>query len=455
MSAGGCKKDPPKEKDVAPMESSSQKSPTPGAPLTDEAARDKALALVGNLAAGKLDDVVATFDETMSQTFNKEKVAETWKELVEQSGSYKAAAFSQIEHKETYLRAIVTAEFEKTKLDLVIVYERHGKVIGFFVKPYTAPWIAPTYAKADAFTEEEFTVGEGALALPGTLTLPKVSAATKHAAIVLVHGSGPNDRDETVGSTKPFKDLAWGLAARGIAVLRYEKVSKAHAFQVTKWGDKVTLGRETLADAMTAVSLLRAHARIDPKKIVYLGHSQGALAAPRAGKSDPALAGLIMMAGPTRPLEDVSLAQFEYIATLPGANGEGAKKALPAMREAVKLVKSPTLDAKTPKAALPLGIPAPFWLDLRGYQPEQVAASLTMPVLVLQGEADYQIDMTDFAGWKKALAKKANATLKSYPGLFHSFGDCGCKLATPDDYAKPANVSVQVIDDIEKWVKAL
>jgi pimeloyl-ACP methyl ester carboxylesterase len=201
--------------------------------------------------------------------------------------------------------------------------------------------------------------------------------------------------------------------------------------------------------------LLRKNARVDPKKIVYLGHSQGALAAPRAGKLDPELAGLIIMAAPTRPLEDVGLSQFEYIATIPGTNGEGAKQMLPLMREATKLVKSPTLTAKTPTNKLPLGIPAPFWLDVRGYKPEVVAAGLKMPALVLQGEADYQVTMVDFAGWKKGLEGKSNATTKSYPGLLHSFTDCGCKLATPDDYAKPGNVAVGVIDDVEKWMKAL
>jgi fermentation-respiration switch protein FrsA (DUF1100 family) len=161
------------------------------------------------------------------------------------------------------------------------------------------------------------------------------------------------------------------------------------------------------------------------------------------------------MAGPTRPLEDVSLAQLEYIATLPGAQGEGAKSMLASQRDAAKLVKSGAMDAKTPKEKLPLGIPAAFWIDVKGYDPAAVAAALKMPVLVLQGEADYQVDMTDFAGWKKGLAGKANATLHSYPGLLHSFADCGCTKATPGDYEKPGHVADTVIDDIEKWVKGL
>ncbi len=456
--AGACNKEAPTEKGAKPMTSasSSASSAPASGPLSDDAAKQKALAFVSAYTAGKFDDVVATFDEAMTKALPKEKVVETWKGLELQLGAYKSAAVAKVERKEPLVRVTVTTEFEKAKVDLNVVYDGQGRVTGFFVKPHSSepPWAPPAYAKPEAFTEEPITVGDGALALPGTLTLPKGDG--KVPVVVLVHGSGPNDRDESLGAIKPFKDLAFGLASRGIAVLRYEKVTKAHGAKLdAKWLDEVTLASETLDDAMKAVAAARKHPRIDPKKVVFLGHSQGAMAAPRAGKLDAALAGLVVMAGPTRPFEDVALAQLEYIATLPGANGEGTKKMLPAIHEAVKLVKSKELAATTPKDKLPLGIPASFWLDLRGYEPAKVAAALKMPVLVLQGEADYQVDMTDFAGWKKGLAGKANAKLVSYPGLMHTFTDCGCKLAKPEDYAKPGNVAIAVLDDLEKWLKAL
>ncbi|MBL8720700.1 MAG: alpha/beta fold hydrolase [Myxococcales bacterium] len=457
-SVGACNKDAPTDKGTKPMTSASTSASasSAGGPLTDDAAKQKALAFVASYTTSKFDDVVATFDEAMAKALPKEKVVETWKGLEQQLGAYKSAAVATVERKDPLVRVTVTTEFEKAKVNLVIVYDGQGRVTGFFVKPHSAdaPWTAPAYAKPETFTEEPITVGDGALALPGTLTLPKGDG--KVPVVILVHGSGPNDRDETVGGTKPFKDLAWGLASRGIAVLRYEKITKAHGAKLdAKWLDEVTLASETLDDAVKAVAAARKHPRVDPKKVVFLGHSQGAMAAPRAGKLDPALAGIVVMAGPARPFEDVALTQLEYIATLPGANGEGTKAMLPAIREAVKLVKSKELDKATPKAKLPLGIPPSFWLDLRGYDPARIAAGLKMPVLVLQGESDYQVDMTDFAGWKKGLAGKANAKLVSYPGLMHTFTDCGCKLAKPDDYAKPGNVAVAVLDDLEKWVKSL
>lgn len=463
VAISACHKDAPTDKETPPMTSSSasasasaSSSAAASASIDDETAKQKALAFVAAYTSGRFDDVVATFDEAMLKALPKEKVVETWRALEAQLGAYKSSAVATVERKAPLVRVTLTTEFDKAKVNLVVVYDGQGRVTGFFVQPHTAdaPWAAPSYAKSETFTEEPVTIGDGALSLPGTLTLPKGDG--KVPVVVLVHGSGPNDRDESIGATKPFKDLAWGLASRGIAVLRYEKVTKAHGAELgAKWIDEVTLASESLDDAMKAVAVARKHPRVDPKKVVFLGHSQGAMAAPRAGKLDPALAGLVVMAGPSRPFEDVALAQFEYIATLPGPNGEGTKAMLPAIREAVKLVKSKALDKTTPKEKLPLGIPPSFWLDLRGYEPAKVAAGLSMPVLVLQGEADYQVDMNDFAGWKKELASKANAKLVSYPSLMHSFTDCGCKLARPDDYAKPGNVPVGVIDDLETWVKSL
>jgi len=459
VAVSGCTARSQPDTGSATMSSSTEPvvDPSTAKPDPDSEVKRKALKLVGHFAEGKFADAVAMFDAPMAKAFTKEQAEATWKQLIQQLGAYKSAEIGKIEQKDAFVRATVSTEFDSAKVNLIVVFESGGQVTGFFVKPQTAesPWAPPGYAKSDSFTEEEVVVGDGEWALPGTLTLPKAAGAAKLPAIVLVHGSGPNDRDETIGASKPFKDLAWGLASRGVAVLRYDKVTKTHGARfVAKWGDDITLARETIDDALKAVALLRKDPRIDSKKIVYLGHSQGALAAPRAGKLDPTMAGLIIMAAPTRPLEEVALTQIEYLSTMAGANGEGAKQLLPAMREAVKLVKSPTLDPKTPTETLPLGIPAPFWLDMRGYKPDQMAASLKMPVLVLQGEADYQVNMVDFAGWKKSVGSKANAKLKSYPGLLHSFIDCGCKLAKPDDYAKPGNVALDVIDDIEKWVKA-
>ena len=122
--------------------------------------------------------------------------------------------------------SIVTfpVKFANQNINFRVVINSSGLVAGIFQLPGAVDWKRPEYSKPDSFKERDVTVGEGEWKLPGTLTLPNGSGPFP--AAVLVHGSGPNDRDETVGGAKVFKDLAEGLASRGIAVLRYEKRTK-------------------------------------------------------------------------------------------------------------------------------------------------------------------------------------------------------------------------------------
>jgi dienelactone hydrolase len=264
-----------------------------------------------------------------------------------------------------------------------------------------------------------------------------------------VHGSGPHDRDETIGPNKPLRDLAWGLASQGVAVLRYEKRTKEHSKKLVDIKDTLTLKEEVIDDAMLAVTALRKESAIDGKRIFVLGHSLGAVAAPKIGERDSALAGLILMAGNTRPLEDVILDQVTYIASLPDSGMD--KEELAKIKKQVEKVKDRQLTKDTPAAELPLGVSAAYWLGLREYDQAATAARLKQPLLLLQGERDYQVTVADFDGWKKALAAKKNADFKSYSRLNHLFME-GEGKAKPDEYNKAGHVSREVVDDIARWI---
>ena len=117
-------------------------------------------------------------------------------------------------------------------------------------------------------------------------------------------------------------------------------------------------------------------------------------------------------------------------------------------------MKSAKLSEDTPKSELPFGVPARYWLDLRGYDPAMSAKELSKPMLILQGERDYQVTMEDFAGWKKALGSRKDVTFISYPKLNHLFME-GVGKSTPAEYSVPGNVANVVVDDIVKWIKGL
>ncbi len=429
--------------------------------VTPQAGNDlakTAATIVEQLAKGAYTAVVAAFDPALKASVSEDVLKQSWQQLIDQLGAYQAQTGTQTGTVQSYQSVWVTCQFQNGSMDVQLLFNAQGRAVGMHFVPAGSgsvtpqPYVAPTYAKADSFHESEVTVGSGQWALPGTLTVPNGSGPFP--GVVLVHGSGPNDRDETIGPNKPFRDLAWGLASQGIAVLRYDKRTRVHANLMTpEIVATMTVKEETTDDALLAVQLLRQSPGIDPKRVFILGHSLGATLAPRLGQQDPSLAGLIILAGLTRTLEDTVLDQVTYLDSLSGPLTETQKADIEKLKTAVARVKDANLSAAVPAADLPLNIPAAYWLDLRGYHPEEVAKGLSMPLLVLQGERDYQVSPTkDFPAWQSALAGKSNTTLNLYPGLNHLF-IAGTGAPNPQEYMEVGHVSEQVVSDIAAWVK--
>lgn len=302
-------------------------------------------------------------------------------------------------------------------------------------------------APPEGVTQREVTVGADGWPLPGLLTLPDGDGPFP--AVVLVHGSGPHDADETIFGNKPFRDLAHGLAAHGIGSLRYVKRSKEHGARLAREHAEITVEAEAIADAAAAVRWLRAQPQVDAGRIFVLGHSLGAMLAPRIGRSAPETAGLILLAANARPLENLVVEQVRYLAPSQGITDAQIAE-FEAQRDRVKaLVRGEAVDGP-----LLLNVPASYWRDLSAYDPIAAAKSLDRPMLVLQGERDYQVTMADFALWKQALGDRPNVTLKSYPALNHLFV-AGEGPSLPIEYLKPGHVDTQVIADIAQWIETI
>ncbi len=333
---------------------------------------------------------------------------------------------------------VFPVHFEKQNLNVRYIVTQNGLIGGMFLLPGQVSWQRPPYSKPDAFTERPVTVGADEWKLPGTLAMP--NGAGPFPGIVLAHESGPKDRDETMGGAKVFRDLAEGLASRGIAVLRYEKRTLQYRGRLAGLHGK-TVHEETGEDAVRALALLREQKEIDPKRVYLLGHGLGGYVAPRVAEEDGKLAGLILLAANARPLEDLVLDQAQYLA-VPAQDFAG-------IQAAVKRVKS--LEPGDADAPPLLGIPVSYLLDLKGYDPIALAKRVGVPMLVLQGERDFETTMKDFTLWKTGLAARKDAQFHSYPALNHLFV-AGEGKSSEAEYRKPGHVAPEVIDEIARWL---
>ena len=304
--------------------------------------------------------------------------------------------------------------------------------------------------------EEKIIVGENTkYPLNGLLTLPD-TIVTPVPAVVFVHGSGASNMDEKVGKLTPFKDLAQGLARHGIASVRYDKRSFTHGFKMLM--DKsqdVTVKIETIDDAIMATELLRKDPRIDPERVFIIGHSMGGMLAPRIDAEGGNYAGLIIMAGSPRKLEEIVLDQNE--AALNSTKGfvnwivkkQVAKFA--AMFDGMYELS----DEEAKKKKMGGGTTLYYFKEMGEHATPGYLTVCEKPVLILQGEKDFQATVDkDFAAYEQLLAGKSNVTFRLYEDLSHAFVPSvyGDIMKAKQEYSVEQHISEEVIEDIANWI---
>jgi dienelactone hydrolase len=389
--------------------------------------------------AGKYEAFYAQFSPEMKKAITLQTYAAQVSQLMAALGQPQSQEPPQTRHIGDAVTITIPVHWAVATLNFIVSLNAAGQIQGTWFRPpepKALPYETPSYSRPDSFSARDIGVGADEWKLPGTLTVPNGKGPWP--AVVLVHGSGPNDRDESVGGVKVFRDLAEGLATRGIAVLRYDKRTKVYPQKCAADPD-FTMTRETVEDAVLAAAMLRKQNGIDPRRIFVLGHSQGGYMMPRIMQADPNLAGVIVMAGSVRPLEEIIVEQFAYLFGLEGEMTAAQQAKLAAIQ-------------RDPWVALP-GATAKYKADLKNYNPVTLAAASPVPMLILEGERDYQVRMKDFDLWKTGLAHRQNVTMRSYPKLNHLFV-AGEGRSTPQEYDKPGHVSPEAIGDIADWIRA-
>ncbi len=297
-------------------------------------------------------------------------------------------------------------------------------------------------------TERVVTIGTGEFAVTGVLTMPAGSGPFP--AAVLMHGSGPGTRDLDVGPNKVFREEAWGLAARGVAVLRYDKRATAHAARFRALGRAATLDEEFTEDGTSAVRLLQGTPGVDPRRVYVIGHSQSTIMAAEIARRTGA-AGTVLIAASARPAWVLIREQVEYSMTLTSSDTSRDRRARQMLDGVAKME-----DPATPDTALVMGLPAAYW---RGSDPARAMNDVRAMLaeggraLVVHGGRDYLVTDTDFGMWRQAFDGQPGIQLRRYADLNHLMQP-GTGRMRPEEYNERRLVSQPLLQDIAEWIKA-
>ncbi|MCL2323220.1 MAG: prolyl oligopeptidase family serine peptidase [Oscillospiraceae bacterium] len=308
-------------------------------------------------------------------------------------------------------------------------------------------------------TEQVIIAANAKYHLEGILTLPDSKA--KAPAVVFVHGSGPLDKDESIGGTKLFRDLADGLSEKGIASLRYNKRSLTYGKEmVEELGGNLSVEEEVIEDAIFAANLLKEDIRLDANRIFIIGHSLGGMLAPRIDLEGGDFAGLVILAGTLRTLDEVIMDQnYDAIKYLDESQKELYLPQIKALKDTFDKVDKMSDEVAKETLILPSNHVYAFYLkDMHDHPVKEYLKKTKKPVFAIQGDKDVQVSVEkDFNQYKDILKDHSNATCKLYSGLNHLFMKAiyGTMKDLMEEYKVPQTVDITVLEDIAQWILSI
>jgi uncharacterized protein len=345
-------------------------------------------------------------------------------------------------------------------------------------EPVSGPHRPQTPTPPFPYHVEEVAYQNGDVTLAGTLTLPRGEGPFP--AVVMITGSGPQDRDETIFDHRPFAVLANHLTRGGIAVLRADDRGVGGSTGSTA----TATSRDFAADALAGLRWLQARPEIARDRIGLLGHSEGGMVAAMAAADDPNVAFIVMMAGTGVPLSEVMVAQARLLSLAGGADPVQVERQGEAQRELFRLVAAgadiPVLREQMRKLievqvqiAQPghqlgeeameqlvnqhlQGTLSPWFRFALTFDPREALRQVKVPVLALNGSLDLQVPHhQNLPEIEKALQEAGNGdvTLRMLPGLNHLFQRA--ETGTVDEYIRiEETMAPEVLELIREWITA-
>lgn len=394
----------------------------------------------------KFDTAHKYFDEVEQTKVTPDNLKQLWTRIKLNLGNVNALEVVQSKTQGNFFVVVVEGKFEKGDQNFSLVFNQSEKLVGLFLPPKAVTYNKPSYADTALYTEKTIDLKTGSHQLAAVVTVPK--NVKNFPIVVLVHGSGPGDMDQTLGPNKPFKDIALGLASQGVATLRYVKRTLIYSGE---FKNAFTVKEEVLDDAVAAVNLAKTISDVDLSNVYLFGHSLGGMLAPRLVNLATGLKGIILAAAPARKLTDIIVDQNNYLFGLANDTTQKGKEMFQNVLLEVEQTRISKLGTLKPDSVI-LGLPASYWSDLNLYDQLSTAKKLKQRILVVQGGKDFQVSETDYNLWNTTLAKKSNVTLKFYPDLNHLLST-QTEKGTNQQYQQAANVAEELINDLAAWIK--
>jgi esterase/lipase len=408
---------------------------------------NKANAFFNLLEDEKYDTAHQYFEINEQTKITPENLKQLWTSIKSKLGKIEALDAVQSRAQGEFFAVTLEGKFERDKQNFTLLFNKNEKLVGLYLPPNAIAYTKPFYADTTLFTEKMVYLKSGTHSLAAIVTVPKNKV--NFPMVVLVHGSGPNDMDETIGPNKPFKDIAIGLASKGIASLRYVKRTTLYGSEFQK---AFTVKEEVIDDALAAIAMAKTIKGVNLKSIFVFGHSLGGMLAPKIATLSPDLKGIVLAAAPARKLTDIIIDQNKYFAAqIKDTTGTLEQKLQSALAE-VEKSRIFSLGTRKPDSVI-VGLPASYWVDLNTY--DQVATAkklITQRIFVIQGGKDFQVGETDYNIWLAALGKKPNVKLKFYAEINHLLSP-QLEKGNAQQYQVMVNVSESVVNDLAAWMK--
>jgi len=392
-----------------------------------------------------IDSVYNMFDENMKQHITTNDLTGLFAKLETAYGDFVKTADFSITQRGEHKLCLLDLEFKNDKLQLQISFNEVHQIAGLFFSPIKSASDYQT-VNNENIIESEIILESGKYKLPAIICKPK--NLEKFDMVVLVHGSGANDKNMTAGPNMIFRDISHQLANAKIASLRYDK--RTYAYRNLN-PDSITLEETTIIDALAAIELACQQEGV--QRVILIGHSLGAMAAPRIAERAKKLDAVIMLAANASPLNEIIIDQYKHIYSIDGLS-KGEKQMIEEIKRKSKNVSKISNNTNFESKDLSLNQNQYYWNYLNNYNQLETLKAIQIPVFIAQGERDYQVDMKEFKIWQKKMKNKSNIFLKSYPKLNHLFME-GEGKSFPAEYKKKGEVASYLIDDIAIFIKTL